>query len=182
MEVYYRVHKIPPLVPNLSQMNPVHTFPPNFPKTHSNISSHLHLGLPSGLLAQIITKKCVSYNFQLWESLCNLYYLLTVLECHPSWWKKSLRKEHSESLLSAPPHWMKKSLASDWGESILKVQLSSTPFIGTLFTSDWGRSIRGDSPLLLVLHTNCMVSVVNVWIVSEANSNNSNNMSGNSEL
>jgi hypothetical protein len=26
-----------PLVPVLSQMHPVHNFPPNFPKIHSNI-------------------------------------------------------------------------------------------------------------------------------------------------
>jgi len=32
-----RVHTIPPLVPILSQMNPVPTFPLNFPKTHPNI-------------------------------------------------------------------------------------------------------------------------------------------------
>jgi hypothetical protein len=36
-EVPYCVHSIPPLVPNLSQMNPVYIFPPYFPKIHSDM-------------------------------------------------------------------------------------------------------------------------------------------------
>jgi hypothetical protein len=44
-EVHYRVHNSPPLVPILSQINPVHTTPSYV----LILSFHLRLGLPSGL-------------------------------------------------------------------------------------------------------------------------------------
>jgi len=47
---HYRVHNTPPLVPVLSQMTPVHNLQPYFSKVHLILSSHLRLGLPSGLL------------------------------------------------------------------------------------------------------------------------------------
>jgi hypothetical protein len=37
-KVYYRFRNVPPQVPILSQMHPVCTFPPYFPKIHSNIT------------------------------------------------------------------------------------------------------------------------------------------------
>jgi hypothetical protein len=48
-KVHYCLHMSTSLAPILSQTHPINTFPPYFPKTHSNIILHLRLGLPSGL-------------------------------------------------------------------------------------------------------------------------------------
>ena len=50
-KVHYHIHKSPLLVPFLSQLNSVHTSPyPTSWRSISILSSHLCLGLPSGLL------------------------------------------------------------------------------------------------------------------------------------
>jgi len=61
-EFHYRVHKIPPLVHILRQMNPVHTFPTHFPNMHSNIIFHLCPGLPNGLFLSGFPTK-ILYTF-----------------------------------------------------------------------------------------------------------------------
>jgi hypothetical protein len=49
-KVHYSIHKCPPPVPILSQINPVHAPHPTSWRSILILSSHLSLGLPSGLL------------------------------------------------------------------------------------------------------------------------------------
>ena len=48
-KVHYRIQKYPPTVPILSQLDPVHTPHPTSWRSILILSSHLRLGLPSGL-------------------------------------------------------------------------------------------------------------------------------------
>jgi hypothetical protein len=49
-KVHYRVHKSPPLIPNLRQIDPIHTNPSYISKIHFNIvHPPLRVGVPSGL-------------------------------------------------------------------------------------------------------------------------------------
>ena len=60
---HYSVHKSLPLVPILSQMNPVHIVLSNFSNTHCNsviLSSHLCLSLQSGLFTSCFPTKPLS--------------------------------------------------------------------------------------------------------------------------
>jgi hypothetical protein len=50
LKVHYRIHKIPPPVPILSHINPVHAPHPTSLTSILILSSHLCLGLSSGLL------------------------------------------------------------------------------------------------------------------------------------
>ena len=55
--VHYHIHKCPPPVPVLSQLNPVQTPHPTFWRSILILSSHLHLGLPSGLVPSCFPPK-----------------------------------------------------------------------------------------------------------------------------
>jgi hypothetical protein len=48
-KISYRFHKSSPLVPILSQTDPVHTIPSYLSEINLLLSTHLSLGLPSGL-------------------------------------------------------------------------------------------------------------------------------------
>ena len=51
LKVHYRIHKCPPPVPILNQLDPVYTPTSHRLKVHFILSSHLYLGLPNGLFS-----------------------------------------------------------------------------------------------------------------------------------
>jgi len=57
LKVHYCIHKCPPPVPILSQLNPGHTPHPTSWRPILILSSHLHLGLPSGFFLQVSPPK-----------------------------------------------------------------------------------------------------------------------------
>jgi len=56
-EGHYRIHKCQLPAPILSQIGPGHAPTPHFLKIHLNISSYLHLGLPSVLFPPVFPTK-----------------------------------------------------------------------------------------------------------------------------
>jgi hypothetical protein len=77
-KVHYRVHNSPPLVPILSYMNPVHTFPLYFPKIYScTTSSHLRLGPPSGLYSSgFLTQILYAFVISAISATCPTHHIL----------------------------------------------------------------------------------------------------------
>jgi hypothetical protein len=62
-QVQYRVHKSPPLVPILRHINPIHSIPSSL-RSILILSTHLRLGLPSGLFPSGFPTNCLpSRNF-----------------------------------------------------------------------------------------------------------------------
>ena len=62
-EVHYRIHKCPPPVPILRQLDPVHTPHPTSSRSIVILSSHLRMGLPSGLFPSGFPTKFLYTSF-----------------------------------------------------------------------------------------------------------------------
>jgi hypothetical protein len=93
----------PPLVPILSHMNPVHTFPICFSKIHFNMYCHLHLGLlnghfPSGFLTKIFypTKRQKHYTVRCTD-VCIIFWTKEKLPQQWKWkWTKYIVRVYGE--------------------------------------------------------------------------------------
>jgi hypothetical protein len=76
MEVHYHAHNSPPLAPILSHINPVHTTP-SYLRSILILSTHLHLGLPSGLFpSHFPTKLLYAFFFSLLYTTCPAHNIL----------------------------------------------------------------------------------------------------------
>jgi hypothetical protein len=90
--VHYRIHKCSPPVSILSQLNPVHTPQPTYLRSILILSTHLHLGLPSGLFPSDFPTKTLytphpsakhaTYIYSVYTSL-NSMYLFNTYTCVP---------------------------------------------------------------------------------------------------
>jgi hypothetical protein len=76
-KVHYRVHKSPPLISILSQLNRVHTNPSCFSKINLVLSSHLRLRRPSGIpLCGFTTKILYAFLFSTRRAICHAHLIL----------------------------------------------------------------------------------------------------------
>jgi hypothetical protein len=57
--LHYCIYNSLPLHPIPSQMNPIYALPSHFIKIYFNMSSHLHLGLPSGFFPSSLAIKSI---------------------------------------------------------------------------------------------------------------------------
>jgi hypothetical protein len=82
-KVHYGVHKSPPLLPILSQIDPVHTAPFYISQIHFNFSIHLRLGLPNNLFPSGFPTKILYSFISPIRSTCpaNLIFLDFIISC-----------------------------------------------------------------------------------------------------
>jgi hypothetical protein len=87
-KINYRVHKSPPLVPILSQRNPVHTTLSYSSNIHPNITLSPSDLFPSG----IPTKTQYAFHFSTMRDACH-YYLTLIEKIIPIYLKKNTNYE-----------------------------------------------------------------------------------------
>jgi hypothetical protein len=119
--VHCRFHKHPPLVPILSQTNPVHTHLTSL-RFILRLSSHLRLRLPSGFFASGFQTK-ISYAFLMspMRVTCPSYLILfDLITLNNSWWSMNVMKLFIMQYSSASPHFLPLTSKYSPQHSVLK--------------------------------------------------------------
>jgi len=79
--VHYHVHNSQPLLPTLSQINPLHVLPPICLCSTLTLSSPLHLGLPIALFPSAVPTK--SFSVSLHHALNMIAPSVSLSACRP---------------------------------------------------------------------------------------------------
>jgi hypothetical protein len=155
-KAHYRVHKSPPLVPILSQINPPHTTPSYLSTINFTFIIHLYLGFPSDLFPSgFPTKILYAFLFLFIRATCPTHLIDLILF---TWTRVEVMtllimqfssvSRHFISTYSVHTHWI--CLLSTWKMYFCKGQLCSADWnTCTAFTASW----RSTAQLVLTTMT-----------------------------